>query len=99
MVNQVVGTELHSINTQKSKLSQGNIAYRGKTTNALEKTPTNDEFQKKGIGKGAKIALWTLGLAGVAVAIDRIFLKGKYTDDILKHLKKNTRRSNSPVNV
>ena len=65
-------------------IQKSNIAYRGKVTNALEVTPEKDEFKKEGLGKGSKILLGTLGLAGIAVTVDRLFLKGKYTDDILK---------------
>ena len=89
MFNSVNGNVQNGVIVQNNKMQKNNIAYRGKATNALEATPTRDEFQKKGLGKGAKFALGTLGLAGIAVVVDRLFLKGKYTDDILKWLKNN----------
>lgn len=89
MLNSVNVNAENDLIIQKNRIQKNNIAYRGKATNSLESSPVSDEFQKKGLGKGAKFALGTLGLAGIAIAIDRIFLKGKYTDDILKRLKNN----------
>lgn len=89
MLNSVSGNVQNDVVVQKNKIQKSNIAYRGKVTNTLEVTPEKDEFKKEGLGKGSKILLATLGLAGIAVAVDRLFLKGKYTDDILKWLKNN----------
>jgi len=66
-----------------------NISYRG-GTNSLERTPEADTYNKKKMGKGTKIALGTVGLAGVLIAIDRLALKGRYTDNILKWFKRNS---------
>ena len=66
-----------------------NISYRG-GTNSLERTPEADTYNKKKMGKGTKIALGTVGLAGVLITIDRLALKGRYTDDILKWFKRNS---------
>ena len=90
MFNSVNGNVSNEVLIQKNELKNNRISYRGKATNSLEKFPAQDEIQKKENKKGGKILLGTLGLAGVAVAIDKIFLKGKYTDEILKNLKKNS---------
>ena len=62
------------------------------TKSSLERTPSSDLLEKKGMGTGTKALLGVLGATAVAVLADVVACKGK-------HIKKIFGKSNVVQNI
>ncbi len=78
----ISGIRNSEVNTQTPINKPKQVNFRGNSSNSLERTPQNDEFNK-GVSTGAKVGIGIGAALALSIAADFMLTRGKYVKKLL----------------